>query len=717
MKPIKRIVSLALACILVVSMSIPAVAESPLEKSETVYTVLEPDGTVKSQSVSVCLHKEDGLSGVSDASSLSDIQCISGEGSFTQQGEMLTWNVAGTDACYTGNTEKQAPITAEITYSLNGQFAPISELLGKSGKLGIHIALTNHDTSTVKINGKDRQVCTPFITLVAAVLDENCRNIEAKHGKIERVNDRQVAGFLCLPGVKDSFHDLLPEKLDSLEDRLLDQVTIEADVEELSAPTVMILCSTDSEMLEEAAIEELDNLENLDKDIDKLDDAMAKLLDGAAQLTHGANQLHGGLGKFSEGVAELDNGAVSLQDGTNALQAGADALNQGSVSARDGASQLKSGADQLAAGLYNLQNGANVLTGAYEQLKSGSSTLSIGLNTLAEKSAELTAGTKQTVEGAANLVSVLGPQGQITIGSQGFSEALNGAASQASVSFQQLPSPESYAQLLQAAGLTPEQQAELTAAYTGAYQAAGGMSAGLEQLNSQYVSIHTGIQQAGQGAAALQQGLTALDQGLSAYVQGVADSAAGACQLDNGLNQLGQQLPAFSGGVNDLLAGAGQLSAGAGNLQDGNAALADGAAQLAAGIGELSSGTEQLSIGIHALLAGASELTEGAVRLNSGAEALENGLQTFNDDGISKLTEGLDTSKLNGLKETIDEMKKSIKEYGSFSGALSDSRVSTKFIMKTTPPVIPSEENHSEQESQTEEDTNLWDRILGLFRK
>ncbi len=53
MKPIKRIVSLALACILVVSMSIPAVAESPLEKSETVYTVLEPDGTVKSQSVSV----------------------------------------------------------------------------------------------------------------------------------------------------------------------------------------------------------------------------------------------------------------------------------------------------------------------------------------------------------------------------------------------------------------------------------------------------------------------------------------------------------------------------------------------------------------------------------------------------------------------------------------------------------------------------------------
>lgn len=714
MKPAKRIFCLAMSAVLAASMGMPAIAAGELEKKETVYTILNPDGSLSSQSVSVHLHREGGLSGVADESSLSDIACTSGEGGFTQNGQTLTWNVEADDARYNGSTEKQAPVSAEITYCLDGTEAPLEELLGKSGRLSVSIHFTNHETATVTVNGQERQVCAPFFTMAAVVLDENATNIQAEHGRTESFNGRQAVGFLCLPGVKDSLDGLLSGT--GLEDKLFDTVTVEADVKELTAPTIFVACATDPELLEDTALDELEKLEGLGDDMDAMEEAMTKLLDGAAQLAQGASELSTGAVKLQDGVIQLDNGAAKLRDGTAALQNGASALNSGSVSARDGANELKSGADQLAAGLGNLQSGAGALSSACQQLKTGSATLTAGLNTLNEQSAPLNNGASQVLEGSAALAESLSPEGTLGSGSQAFADALSSAAAQGSAAMQQLPSPEAFGQLLAGAGIDPEQQAPLLTAYTSAYQAAGGLSSGMDQLNAQYAQIQGGIQQAGQGAAALHQGAGALSQGTAEYTQGVVNAAAGANQLDSGLAQLGQQLPGLTGGVNELAAGANQLSVGAGSLRDGNAALADGAAQLAAGIDELAAGAGQLTEGIQALVRGAAELAEGASRLAEGSSELQDGLIRFDQEAISKLTSSVDPEQLEELNVTVESMKELLKSYQSFSGAAEGTQNSVKFIMKTRQPEQKAETEAVDEEYPTEESGSLWERIVGLFR-
>lgn len=721
MKKRKKIFCAIMATVFALSASIPANAGSDtpvLEKNETVYAVLDPDGSVKNQTVSVHLHQEGGLYGAKDKSTLSEIECTDGEGGFSQKGENLTWNVAEPDAYYKGVSKKEIPVNAKITYSLNGLEAPISELLGKSGTLKITMDLTNTESSLIQVQGESRKICTPFATLAAVVFEENCSNVTAEHGKVEKLNGKQIAGFVCLPGVKESLQGLLPDQVEDLDRYFLDQVVVEAEVENLTAPTILIACAADASLLSEnGELDDWDGLDELQNDMDQLSKAMGDLIDGASQLAEGASQLSNGMNDLQNGVGELDHGAAKLDDGAAVLQEGANALSQGSASAKDGAGALKTGADQLSAGLSSLQAGAQALTGGYQQLQAGSTSLTSGLNSLIEKNESLNAGAKQVADGAAALSAAIGPEGQICAGSKVFSEALSGAAAQGAVAMEQLPDPQAYAQLLQSSGIPAQQQAALLTAYQGAYNAAAGLSSGMAELHTQYTALDSGIQQAAQGTAGLQQGASSLQQGVAGYTQGAASAAAGSKSLNDALSQIGQQLPSLTSGIESLVTGANQLSAGAGNLLEGNTAIAEGASQLAAGIGEVSSGTDQLTIGIRALVAGAAELANGTIRLHDGANDLKEGLQQFDQEGISKLTESVDPQQLATLKEIISQMQERQENYGNFSGTPESAESSVKFIMKTTHPERPVQQDESPaSEAQPKEDASFWDRFLGLFK-
>ena len=80
MKFIQRAASAALASLMVLGAALPALAqeEPVIRKEENVYLVLEPDGSLRSQSVSVSLRGSQNLGTVSDRSSLTDIQPIDG---------------------------------------------------------------------------------------------------------------------------------------------------------------------------------------------------------------------------------------------------------------------------------------------------------------------------------------------------------------------------------------------------------------------------------------------------------------------------------------------------------------------------------------------------------------------------------------------------------------------------------------------------------------
>ena len=357
MKKSLRFASAALAVALAASCAAPAFAagSSSFTKSETVYAVMNDDGSISSTTVSEHVYSASGLSNVTDKSSLTNIQNTESDAAFTQNGEDITWNTDDTDVYYKGDTDRSLPISAKITYAMDGQEAALEDLIGKSGHLTVTIALTNSETDTITVNGAERTIVTPLITAVGVIFGEDASNVTAEHGIIESAAKSSVAAFVTLPGVKDSLSGLLPDEVDSIEDYLQDTITVEADVTELTCPQVMMACATSTAALGTDNVFDLSSINDLTDGINQLNDAMSQLLDGASQLEDGTSQLASGVLALLDGANTLNNGAAALDEGLGQLTTGLDTLSSNN-------SALNSGAQQVADG---------VLASANKTLKEG----------------------------------------------------------------------------------------------------------------------------------------------------------------------------------------------------------------------------------------------------------------------------------------------------------------------------------------------------------
>ena len=345
MKKSLRFASAALALTLAAGCAMPAFAagKSSFSKSETVYAVMNGDGSIKSTTVSEHLYSASGLANVTDKTTLTDIQNTESDAEFTQNGEELVWNTNDTDVYYKGNTDKALPIDVKVTYALDGQEAALEDIIGKSGHLTVTVNLKNNETGTVNVNGKDRTIVTPLITAVGVILGGDASNVTAEHGMIESAAKSSVAAFVTLPGVKDSLSGLLPDEVNSIEDYLQDTVTVEADVEDFTCPQVMVACATSTAALGTDNVFDLSSINDLTDGINQLNDAMSQLMDGASQLVDGTSQLAGGVLALLDGANTLNNGAAALDDGLGQLTNGLDTLSANNAALNAGVQQVADG--------------------------------------------------------------------------------------------------------------------------------------------------------------------------------------------------------------------------------------------------------------------------------------------------------------------------------------------------------------------------------------
>lgn len=345
MKKSLRFASAALALTLAAGCAMPAFAagKSSFSKSETVYAVMNGDGSIKSTTVSEHLYSASGLANVTDKTTLTDIQNTESDAEFTQNGEELVWNTNDTDVYYKGNTDKALPIDVKVTYALDGQEAALEDIIGESGHLTVTVNLKNNETGTVNVNGKDRTIVTPLITAVGVILGGDAANVTAEHGMIESAAKSSVAAFVTLPGVKDSLSGLLPDEVNSIEDYLQDTVTVEADVEDFTCPQVMVACATSTAALGTDNVFDLSSINDLTDGINQLNDAMSQLMDGASQLVDGTSQLAGGVLALLDGANTLNNGAAALDDGLGQLTNGLDTLSANNAALNAGAQQVADG--------------------------------------------------------------------------------------------------------------------------------------------------------------------------------------------------------------------------------------------------------------------------------------------------------------------------------------------------------------------------------------
>ena len=542
MKKSLRFASAALAVALAASCAAPAFAagSSSFTKSETVYAVMNDDGSISSTTVSEHVYSASGLSNVTDKSSLTNIQNTESDAAFTQNGEDITWNTDDTDVYYKGDTDRSLPISAKITYAMDGQEAALEDLIGKSGHLTVTIALTNSETDTITVNGAERTIVTPLITAVGVIFGEDASNVTAEHGIIESAAKSSVAAFVTLPGVKDSLSGLLPDELDTIEDYLQDTITVEADVTELTCPQVMMACATSTAALGTDNVFDLSSINDLTDGINQLNDAMSQLLDGASQLEDGTTQLASGVLALLDGANTLNNGAAALDEGLGQLTNGLDTLSANN-------SALNSGAQQVADGVLASANKTLKEGGLIDEDMTWSNYASVIDNILTINDKTLAAGRRK-------MVRTIWEQAPSFKDSQ-LDLALYLSATktnhdlEAALKLMQNYDPSMLCGLVQ---LLTSEDAKNTAKAELKYQVEN------SQDMADVRALKTSLSQ-------IQFFVSSVNQ----YTAGVQTAADGAHSAKDGSAQLAAGTKTLYDGVNTLNTGAGQLNDGAGQLNDG----------------------------------------------------------------------------------------------------------------------------------------------------
>lgn len=355
-------------------------------KDESVYVVLNADGSVSNITVSDQLHNDKGFSNYQDKSDLKEVQNLKSDDPVKASTDGYTWTTSDTDIYYQGKTTKALPLDTSIEYKLDGKTVDPKDIVGKSGHLSMTFNIKNTETKQYTVDGKSYTVCKPFYVAAGGMLDQDhFSNVKIDHGTVSTDTSHSIAIAVMMPGMKDSIGQFLTGDMSSLNDYLFDTITIEADVTDFESPTMMMAASTDLSALKgELKDDGVFDTTDLFDQLDELDAATQKLIDGSKALYEGADQLKDGANQVNDGVGTLVNGTSTLTDGTSQLAEGGQALVDGANQASAGAAALQTGLGKLVSKNDDLVSGANKIANAVlssaqtqlrEQLKDDSITL------------------------------------------------------------------------------------------------------------------------------------------------------------------------------------------------------------------------------------------------------------------------------------------------------------------------------------------------------
>ena len=644
--------------------------EVDIGKEETVYVIAESNGKKTNTIVSDHLINQDDKATIEDASDLENITNVKGDESFTQNGNAITWQADGNDIYYQGTTEKEIPITQNITYYLDGKEIAPEELAGKSGKVTIHFDYTNNQKVKTEIGGKEEEICVPFMALTGMIFDDRFTDIEVTNGKVVADGNSNIVIGYALPGLKESL-DVEDSDFDS-DVSIPDSFEVTAKVEDFSLEMTMTVAMNATNFISMDSNGATSSVEDL---LDTLTDATRQLEDGSGDLADGVDTLNSKMGEFSNGVLSLKDAVTAYTDGADTLNAGIGTLKTGIDTLADNVPALISGVGQLKTGSDSAAEGA-------KSLASGAAQVSAGVNTLAETIQNMGATLEASKTGVyANFSNTAGME---------YDKAKEVIASlqQAQERLEQVIELDVQATDALAGGNSQTYTAmksKITAAYSGieAQLAASGINVKVTNAAEAANAIDT----IGDTIAALQNGIGQVDGAVSAINQVEAnltggDSANQLAALTKGAADVAKGASDLSDGVGALQSGISQLNEKAGTLGSGATQLKDGAAQLADGAATLVANNEALKSGASAVCEATGQLSEGVSTLKDGAHQLSDGIVEFNESGIEKVV-----NAYNGdVKPLIERMQAVIDagaDYQTYTDIADGVNGSVKFIYKT----------------------------------
>ena len=359
--------------------------DSSVEKDETVYAFLNSDGSLKKATVSEWLHSEGGFDQVEDESILSDITNIKGDEVPEVNGNKLIWNSTNEDIYYQGSTNKELPLSMEVSYYFDGNKVNPEDILGKSGALEVHIKIINNEEKTQVIKGRTKYISSLFpVAVITDLKTDIFKDIEADDATIINESKNQILTFATVSGASQMLAESDIDTLNDISDKLKDEFVIKANVTDFEMPSILMAASSMTDVDHEDM--NSDKLNKLTDGVNSLKDATAEILDGTVKL-HDANiELNDKMGEFQSSYAKFQDGINTAKNSQGDIVDGAKQINEGITQMK---ALMESLTSQL--GSLSMDEIGNLLTSAGTTVSSLPETV----NTLNSMKTQLEAAKKQ----------------------------------------------------------------------------------------------------------------------------------------------------------------------------------------------------------------------------------------------------------------------------------------------------------------------------------
>lgn len=719
MKNIKTVTCAALSMMLVNSGMVLYAKDDETVKDETVYAMLNSDGSVDQEIVSSWLHNDNGIRNVKEQLDLKDVKNVKSDELPEVSGKTYTWNTKSNDIYYEGTSTKALPVQVKVAYKLDGKEISGQDLVGKSGKLEIHISLQNTQSRTVTVNGRQTRI-HPFY-MGAGVLDlstDHFSNVKCENGKVLSEGNNTMVAFVSVPGLQDTLESSGVEAAKDL--HIQDDFTITCDAKEFELGPIMFA------MTPEVPVEKLKDINSMDdltKGLDELTNASAQLLDGTSQLSQGTTTFNGKMQELVNGVPTLTNGVSALKNGTQELVSGSSKLNRGLKDLNTGMNQAKEGTAKLS----KATDGLGTLVSGVDELNTNMQTLAKGLKDGSDElNASLTDDMLESLTKSLSNVSALqtvfeNDQKNVAQAAAELKAALT--SSDSNNATEELNKTAAYLQSIafESDGVTVKNP-DAARALQNLQNASGYLS-----------NYKAGVQTS---AVELEKQLTQL-QTDSANLKNLSDMAGSAAEMLPKLTSLKTSLNTASQGAQKLAQGTQQLSetsASLVELKQGISTLDSSMTSAVGGSDELYKGSQSLVSGLQRVDKGAGTLQNGSATINSGAHQLYDASTMLKDKtgelhaGMSKFkTTGIDemqkqvTLSLDDVTQLLaikDEIVKEAEQEHTFSGAPKNSDSKVKYIYKTEE-LQKEKKTDTENDKKTKEESkdDFLDKISSFFSK
>ncbi len=376
----KRILVFAVVVALCLTMLSSTAFATDVSKNETVYAMLNSDGSVSQ------IYIVNQLMGkYTDYGSYSMIKNLSTNSVPAVSGDMITFpdkDVEG-GLYYQGMMTGELPMTFNIDYLLDGKAVTANELSGAYGHLVISIKAAQNALC-------DETVRDGLMAQISAKLDSQyAANISASGSTTVAVGRTVTVNYVVLPGEEGV-------------------MVIEADVQDFRMDQIAItllkgtLAAGD---INEKLNEYDDGFDDMLDGANDMVDGTTELKDGMESLTDGLGDLSGGLGKLSSGGDKLYSGIKEYGYNLGDYLSGVQGMVQPSADIKEGLNGLAQSGAAAAQGVSDISDGLEALSASDSDLKALAESLAGSED---PQVAALAAGTLQTLAAMEELSGGLG---------------------------------------------------------------------------------------------------------------------------------------------------------------------------------------------------------------------------------------------------------------------------------------------------------------------